>query len=147
MNLPRYEYYASNDQRYFSFYSDGPNGKIKKGVVYSKMSNDPIVYNLAFGDEDPLSQEIKDDVRSNNHDRDIVLATVAITVRDFLTRYDSYYIHIVGSTPSRTRLYQMGIARLIDDVSQDFEILGYVNNNWSDFKLNVNYEAFLVRRK
>lgn len=147
MNLPRYEYFASNDQTYFSFYSDGPKGKIKKIVVYSKMSEDPIVYNLAFGDEDPHTKQINDDIRSNNNDRDMVLATVAITVNEFSERYGNHYIHAVGRDAARTRLYQMSIALLIEEIRQDFEILGYINDGWQNFEPNVNYDAFLVRRK
>jgi hypothetical protein len=147
MNLPRYEYYASSDQQYFSFYSDGPNGQIIKVVVYSKMNDDPEVYNLAFGDEDPVSHQINDDVRSNNNDRDMVLATVAITVNEFSVQHGNHYIHVVGRTPARTRLYQMSIARLIIEIKQDFEVYGYINGNWEDFEPNVNYEAFLVKRK
>lgn len=147
MNLPRYEYYASSDQQYFSFYSDGPNGHIKKVVVYSKMNNDPVVFNLAFGDEDPVTHQINDDTRTNNDDRDLVLATVAITVNEFSERHGNHYIYAVGRTPARTRLYQMSIARLLDEIKQDFEILGFVEDNWRDFERNVNYEAFLVKRK
>ena len=147
MNLPRYEYYASTDQQYFSFYSNGPNGHVKKVVVYSKMNDDPVMYNLAFGDEDPETNQIRDDVRTNNNDRDLVLATVAITVNEFSDRHGNHYIQAVGRTPARTRLYQMSIARLIDEIRQDFEIYGYVNDNWHDFEPNVNYEAFLVKRK
>ncbi len=147
MNLPRYAYYASADQQYFSFYSEGPNGRIKKVVVYSKMSNEPEVYNLAFGDENPDTHQINDDVRSNNNDRDLVLATVAITVNEFSEKHGNHYIYAVGGTPARTRLYQMSISRLIDEIRQDFEILGYKDDNWHEFETNVNYEAFLVRRK
>jgi len=44
MNLDRYSYLPANNFKGYSFYSEGPNGKIKKTVVYSILWNDPLVY-------------------------------------------------------------------------------------------------------
>jgi len=41
----------------------------------------------------------------------------------------------------------MGISNNFDDISQNFEIYGLLNDQWVIFKKNVNYDAFLVKRK
>jgi hypothetical protein len=53
---------------------------------------------------------------------------------------------LLGSTPSRTRLYQIGINRLWQEIRKDFMVWGYKDGDWEDFRSNVNYEAFLVKR-
>lgn len=147
MNLERYPYFAKNDYHEYSFYSDGPKGEIKKTVIYSKIQDEPTIYNLAFGDENPLTGDIDDKAVTNNHDRDIVLATVANTINDFSDRYGNHFIYTAGSTPARTRLYQMGLASLWKELSKDFDVYGYQDESWQQFQKNVNYEAFLVKRK
>jgi hypothetical protein len=147
MNLEHYNYSVSNDFQRYSFYSEGPKGKIKKTVVYSKIQDAPVIYNLAFGDEDPVTRQINDKVITNNEDRDIVLATVANTIHAFIGRYGNHFIFAKGSTPSRTRLYQMSIARLMDEINMDFDVFGIIGDKISRFKTNVNYEAFLIKRK
>nr|WP_255542988.1 hypothetical protein [Pedobacter sp. ASV19] len=41
----------------------------------------------------------------------------------------------------------MGIAGLLDEIKNDFAIYGWKDANWQDFHRNINYEAFLVRKK
>ncbi len=147
MNLEHYEYQNEEDSQEYSFFSNGPRGKIKKLVVFSMVRNEPPMYNLAFGDVDSETGEINDKVNSNNKDRDIVLATVANTINDFSDHHGNHYVFAIGSTPARTRLYQMGIAGLLDEIQNDFELWGYKDGDWHDFQRSVNYEAFLVKRK
>jgi hypothetical protein len=106
MNLPHYEY-LTTDYREYEFYSKGPKGSIKKLVTFVKIQEAPVIYNLAFGDADPVTGLMNDSVISNNEDRDVVLATVANTVNDFCNHYGDHFIYAKGSTPVRTRLYQM----------------------------------------
>ena len=147
MNLPKYAYITDNDFQDYSFFSVGPKGWIKKSVVYKKIRDNPIIYNLASGDEDPDTGEISDTIISNNADSDIVLATVANTIHDFCDRYGNHYIFAMGSTPSPTRLYQMNISRLLDEISRDFEVSGVINGRRYKFQKNVNYDGFLVKRR
>ncbi len=51
MNLEHYPYYTDNFTDYV-FFSTGPKGRIKKVVRFTKIEDDPDVYNLGFGDED-----------------------------------------------------------------------------------------------
>jgi len=147
MNLKRYPYFTTNNFQEYSFYSEGPKGSIKKVVKFMKAQNDPIVYNLGFGDEDPLTGLVNDVVVTDNKDRDIILATVANTINNFCDRHGNHYIYAEGSTAARTRLYQMGISRLWKEISLGFDVYGLKDGSFYDFQLNVNYEAFLVRRK
>lgn len=147
MNLERYSYLTTNNYHNYTFYSEGPRGRIKKTVTYLKIFDDPVAYNLAFGDEDYKTGVINDAVVTDNKDLDLVLATVAATVVEFSERFGNHYIYATGSTLSRTRLYQMGIAKFLDEISKDFEIYGYNNGSWHEFQRNTNYEALLVKRK
>ena len=148
MNLERYPYLVKNDFQDYEFYSEGPNGRIKKAVRFTKITDEePAFYNLGFGDVSEETDVIDDSIVSNNHDRDMVLATVAKTVIDFTSIHGNHYIFATGSTPARTRLYQMGIAGLWDEISLDFEVLGFRSGGWEPFARNVNYDAFLVKRK
>jgi len=147
MNLDRYVYLTNNDFHDYEFYSEGPNGKIKKVVRFTCIrKGNPGVYNLGFGDINSAGL-VDDTAISNNADRDKVLATVASTILDFCNRHGNHYIYASGSTQSRTRLYQMGIARLWGKIQAEFEVYGLLDNEWHEFGRNTNYEAFLVKRK
>ena len=111
------------------------------------MQDDPLVYNLAFGDEDPDTGVVSDLAITDNKDTMIILATVANTINDFCDRYGNHYIFAVGSTAARTRLYQMGISKLLNEISIDFEILGSKDGGLYEFQKNVNYDSFFVKRK
>jgi len=145
MNLDTYSAISTNAHRTYEFLSEGPNGYIKK-VVYFKTIGDNL-YNLAFGDWSEFEQEINDKVRSNNHDRDKVMATVAAAVMEFINHYPKSTIIAKGSTPSRTRLYQMGIYANWSEINQLFVIEGFINNEWHPFEFNKNYHAFMARKK
>ncbi len=148
MNLEHYIYFSNNDFQDYEFYSEGPKGKIKKVVRFTKIpGQEPPAYNLGFGDTSEDTSVIDDSVVTNNEDRDMVLATVANTIIDFTDHYGNYYIYAAGSTPSRTRLYQMGIAGLWEEIGLYFEVYGLKEDNWHQFQRNVNYDAFLVKRK
>jgi hypothetical protein len=147
MNLDRYEYFNSNNYLDYEFYSEGPNGKIKKAIRFIKINDEPIIYNLGFGDVSEDNSVIDDDIVSNNEDKDKVLATIANTIIDFSSHHGNHYIFATGSTSSRTRLYQMSIASLWNEISTNFYVYGLINGSWHEFQRNVNYEAFLVKKK
>jgi hypothetical protein len=81
---------------------------------------------------------------TNNDDRDKVLATVAATVLEFLDHFPDMMVYAQGSTTSRTRLYQMGIAARHEEISSMLNIYGFINGQWEIFQRNYNYGAFLV---
>jgi hypothetical protein len=147
MNLECYSYFSNNNFLDYEFYSDGPKGKVKKVVRFMKVFEDSDIYNLAFGDVTEGNGNVDDSIITNNQDRDMVLATVANTIIDFTNHYGDRYIYAEGSTPARTRLYQMGIANLWEEISIDFEVYGLIDDVWHKFQRNVNYDAFLVKKK
>ncbi|MBX2923803.1 MAG: hypothetical protein KF746_16485 [Chitinophagaceae bacterium] len=53
----------------------------------------------------------------------------------------------MGSSKARARLYRMGISKFLEEVSEDFEVLGERNGDWEIFSSDVEYEGFLARRK
>ena len=145
MNLDHYTLFTTDFQDY-EFYSKGPKGTVKKVVRYRKIEDDPITYNLAFGDE-INGDEISDTVITNNQDRDLVLSSVISTIHTFCDCFGNHFIYAEGSTAGRTRLYQMAISRLWNEINPGFMVWGYRQNAWYEFEVNVNYEAFLAKRK
>lgn len=146
MKLPRYPLASSEQLLTFEFISEGQNGLIHKLVRYQP-TNMQDVYNLAFGDKDHSTGNIDDTVISNNGDSEKVLATVVSTIYAFTDKYPDVWIYATGSTKARTRLYRMGITKFLPEVRADFDILGERNDAWEPFKINFEYEGFLVRRK
>jgi len=145
MNLEKYSVTSDYAHLAYEFLSEGPNGTIKKVILYQEIDHD--VFNLAFGDWNEIEQRIDDEVRSNNNDRDKVLATVASTVIDFIKYYPNAQIFAKGITPGKTRLYQMGINSNWNDISELFEVQGNFKGKWEVFKRNKNYQAFALKAK
>jgi len=130
------------------FYSEGPKGKILKSVQFQHMPEyGRNFFNLAFGDFDKSTDRINDQVVSNNGDHVKVLYTVADIVHDFVNFWPDAIIQIEGSTPSRTRLYQMGMSSFWLEISKEFEILGEIDGDWLPFKKGVSYKRFLIFKK
>jgi hypothetical protein len=145
MKYPKYPVVASHDHLMYLFWSEGPQGKIAKGIIYSKLKSN--LYNLGFGDWNENLQQLDDSTRSNNGDREKVLATVASTTLDFTDKFPDAQIFIEGSTSARTRIYQMGIASNVLEINETFEVKGFRENDWHLFRTGDNYEAFLIKRK
>lgn len=148
MNENKYAFKRLPEAYYYEFYSEGPKGSVKKVVRYRLIEDFPNrVYNLGFGDWDDEKEDVNDKVKTNNADRQKVLATVAETVVDFTERNPSAYVFAQGSTASRTRLYQMGIAAFWHEIGPLFEVIAYFEGEWRSFEKGRNYEAFLIKRK
>ncbi len=147
MNLPKYPVIVSDDLLVYEFFSEGPRGLIKKGVFYTRIGND--LYNLGFGDWIEALRELDDTSRTNNRDRDKVLAlrTVASTAIAFTNRFPTVRIFVEGSTTARTRLYQIGIGHNLEEISEDFDVQGFTGKEWEEFQRGRNYMAFLISRK
>ena len=146
MKLDKYELKSGEQLEVFEFVSIGPNGRINKLVQYAP-TNYKDLYNLGFGDKNSDTGEIDDYVISNNGDSEKVLATVIATLYAFTDKHRSAMVYATGSTKSRTRLYRMGITKYLNEIQQDFEIYGEIEDVWEEFRKDVEYEAFFVRRK
>ena len=145
MKHAKYPIKADTEHFTFEFFSEGPRGSVKKTVIYSQIKDD--FFNLAFGDWNEKLNRLDDSSRTNNGDRDKVLATVAFTALDFTDKFPRAKIFTEGSTPARTRLYQMGIGNNLEEICENFVIQGYKNKKWEHFQRGRNYEAFLIIRK
>lgn len=146
MKLTRYEYSTESLLMHYEFISVGPKGNIKKIVEYSATSIEN-VFNLAFGDYDEASGTIDDKSVTNNGDMLKVLATVASTVYAFTAKYPDAWIYAIGSNDARTRLYRIGIAKNLTEISENFNIYGLKNEVWEKMILGEEYDAFLIKRK
>ena len=144
MNQPTYtvEYVLDKDR--YIFESIGPRGSIFKVVIFSEIETE--TYNLGFGDYDPLTNEIDDKVVSDNGDIIKVIATVVGVALKFLAENPMTYIHIEGSSPLRTQLYNRIINRNYEDLFQTYEIYGFKNEEFEAFQKNTQYESFLIRK-
>lgn len=146
MHLDKYELKSGEQLTVFEFVSIGTNGKIIKLVQYTP-TNYKDLYNLGFGDKNIDTGAIDDNVISNNGDSEKVLATVVATLYAFTDKHPEALVYATGSSKSRTRLYRMGISKYIDEVQKDFEVFGELENDWESFQKDVEYLAFLVKRK
>lgn len=148
MNLDRYEYSTNETFLDFEFCSEGPKGKIKKVIRFSPQNANGITYfHLGFGDMNEETKTIDDQSVTNNQDRAKILATVAATVLEFTNYFPDVMVYAKGSTLARTRLYQMGIASNWHEIHPILHVYGFIDDKWQSFEKNINYEAFLVRRK
>jgi len=146
MKLDKYELKSGEQLEVFEFISIGIKGRITKLVQYSP-TNYKDLYNLGFGDKNAETGEIDDCIISNNGDSDKVLTTVVASLYAFTDKHKGIMVYATGSTRARTRLYRMGITKYFDDAMIDFEIYGQIDGNWEEFRKDVDYEAFLVKRK
>ncbi len=146
MRDKRYQLKFSKEFTVFDFISEGPKGRIPKLIKYTETSIKGI-YNLGFGDKLGESDDFDDEVISNNQDSLRVLATVAATVYTFTDKYPKASVFATGSTIARTRLYRIGISNNLNEIEEDFEILGFLDEEWAKFEKNQNYSAFLLTRK
>lgn len=145
MRLDRYELRAGDNLTAFEFTSEGIKGKITKIIEFTE-TNYENIFNISFGDKDFIGG-MDDMIVSNNRDREKVLATVVATIYDFTNKNPNAWIYATGSTRSRNRLYRMGISKFLEEAKTDFEILGRLNDEWEFFVKDVDYDAFLVKRK
>jgi hypothetical protein len=75
------------------------------------------------------------------------LITVASIIYDFSSIYTGAAVFIQGTTPARTRHYQIGISKFWTQINPIFEVLGLKNEKWEQFRPGENYGTFLGRRK
>jgi hypothetical protein len=148
MKEDKYIFNKLPEEYYYEFFSKGPKGNIKKVVRYRLIETVPHhIYNLGFGDWDDKKGDVNDKVATNNHDKQKVLATVADTVLDFTKYHPDAFVFAQGSTSTRTRLYQMGIAAFWKEIGPLFIVMAFCNREWVPFEKGKNYDAFLIKRK
>ena len=146
MQLPRYELQTGQNLTTFEFVSEGGKGRITKVIQFEPMEVEG-VHNLAFGDRHPITGELDDKAVTDNGDTEKVLATVVAAVDAFAAHHPAAWLYATGSTPARTRLYQMGIHKYFNLMAADFDLLGERNSEWEPYEYGTTYQAVAARRK
>ena len=146
MNLERYDLLADAKATTFAFTSTGPKGFIQKLIQFRQLPASRL-YNLAFGDRIGESARLDDATVSDNGDAEKILATIVHAVYVFTVRYPDAIVYATGSTPARTRLYQMGLAKHLEAAQKDFDIWGEHEEVFEVFQKDRAYTAFIAARK
>jgi hypothetical protein len=146
MKIEKYALKAESSLTVFEFISEGPKGVIRKMIQFQG-TNEPNLYNLAFGDKDPITGLIDDLAVSDNGDTEKVLATVVSALYAFFDKHPDAFVYAIGSTSARTRLYRMGITRFYTDMIQDFDLYGQIGDDFYEFEIGKDYKGFLAQRK
>jgi hypothetical protein len=145
MNYKPYTLLANKENTRFQFQSIGKRGIFEKVILFNQISDD--IYNLALLDYNPNSQQYDHLSVTDNGDMPEILTTVVKAITEFLNEYQGKEIYFEGSTPSRTRLYQIAINKIYILDYQDLIIKGLKNEEWYQFEPNVNFEGFLIKKK
>lgn len=144
MTHPFYQFTSSIEALRHEFISVGQR-VIRKVIIYQELPF-PNAYNLAIGDIDE-QDKIDFEVTSDNGDRDTILATVIQTLITFFEIHPQASVFITGSTTSRTRLYQVVIARELGEIQKRFDVLGVTENKTESFSQGKFYLAFVISLK
>lgn len=81
---------------------------------------------------------------SGKANAEFVLSTVAKAIAFFLSDRPEAEVLIEGSTFARTRLYQIAIARELQDLGNYFDIYGVTNEGLEIFQQGRVYGSFTV---
>lgn len=146
MNLPKYKLEVDTSFTFFEFVSEGRKGAIQKSIQFQPTEESDL-YNLAFGDRDFLTSSFNDLAVSDNGDMEKVLATVVSAIFIFCANNPNASIFATGSTPSRTRLYRMGITKYYEEIVHWFDLYGQIGDDFYPFEKHTEYIGFLVKRK
>ncbi|TDE08660.1 DUF6934 family protein [Dyadobacter psychrotolerans] len=154
VGLEEYKYYLNYVDVLDSckFYSSGKSGDFELRMLITREKGGLSIkdLNLGFGVWNEETKDIDDGIETKNGDMQQILATVANRALEFLARYPEAEIFAKGSTASRTRLYQMEIAKIIDEVPEGLRIEGLISQGsigFVDFRKGINFDAFLLSAK
>lgn len=147
MNQPHYEVRAASDRLQFEFISEGPRGRIVKRIEYTYIESLDF-WNLGFGDYNPDTDQIDDQMVSDNGDGRKVLATVAFSIQEFMIPRPDATVFFTGSTDQRTQVYGWALSKYWSDISVDFRVEGITEaGDVVPFVARRHYLGFLIRRK
>lgn len=146
MKVEKYHLKSDETLTYFEFISVGTKGAVRKMIEFQATTT-PGLYNLAFGDKDPVTGELNDLAVTNNGDTEKVLGTVVAALYAFFDKNPEAFVYATGSTPARTRLYRMGISKFYNEIQNDFYLFGQIGEKLYVFELGKEYDGFLARRK
>ncbi len=145
MKKEAYEYKKIEDLTLYEFFSIGPKGRIQQMIQLGMVQKVPLIFNLELG---PILSDNKIDTLSvtNNKDTKKILQSVTESILEFLNGRQEALVLIQGSTPARTRLFQMWIRGIHDQYREDISIEGWFRNRWYEFQKDMQFEAFLIKK-
>jgi hypothetical protein len=146
MEQPSYPFKKYNRELLFEFESVSDTKTIRKIIAYELVDEKEKIFNLSLVDKNEEGT-VSDMVVSNNNDMEKVLSTVIQTLPAFFTEFQGSKIFFSGSTPARTRLYRIVIAKYYHEFERDYSIFGFLNQEAERFEKGKNYEAFLIVKK
>ena len=146
MEQPSYPFRKFKRELLFEFESVSDTKTIKKVIAYELVNESQMIFNLSLVDKDE-NGSVSDMVVSNNRDMEKVLATVIQTLPIFFAEFEGSRIYFSGSTPVRTRLYRIVIAKFYQYFEREYSIFGFVSQVAEPFEQGRNYEAFLISKK
>ncbi len=146
MEQPSYPFKKYKRELLFEFESVSEIKTIRKVIAYELIDDKQKVFNLSLVDKND-DGKISDMVVSNNNDMEMVLATVIQTLPIFFSEFEGSKIFFSGSTPSRTRLYRIIIAKFQKEFEREYSIFGFINQIAEPFQQGNKYEAFLISKK
>lgn len=146
MNQPFYPFTVLDEAMRYEFVSYGKQ-TIHKTVIYFA-TDIPNLYSLTLAN---IRSDHSLDVYSvsDNGDMPMILSTVFQTIEHFLHHHPDSTIGFKGSSESRTRLYQVAIARELDEALERFNIWGIrtADNQPEPFRRNIPYQSFFIAFK
>jgi hypothetical protein len=144
MTQPFYQFTSSREALRYEFESIGD--RIIPKVVLFNITDLPGIYSLTLANL--LADGSLDDTTvSDNGDMEKILATVFQCMSAFLNDHPTSIVAFSGSSEARTRLYQIAIARELEDVSNRFNIWGLTQDAIEPFQRNKAYDGFMISLK
>jgi hypothetical protein len=138
-----YNYVTLPKKPLYLFLSEGQQGKILKGIVFTPIGKN--LWNLAFGDV--IDNDINDSVISNNHDFIKLFGTIAKVTYAFSEQFPSRQIYIEPVDEKRKKLYNHIFRRHYEDIALVFHIKGIYQGVEEDYSPEKFYDIFRLKRK
>ncbi len=129
----------------YSFFSEGPKGRIEKLVRYDQMGK--YLFNLSFGDRIEGTDDIDVKVVTNNQDGYKVIATVISTLEIFFEQFPLAKVFIMGSTPSRIKTYRRMVKTQGEKYKDKYEFFGGKGELYEPFQEGVDYNFILIKKR
>ncbi len=158
------------ERRLRYFFASIGTATIVKAIEYAPIQEvqGKVVYNLGFGDYDEETDDIVDDINSNNGDVYIVFNTVLNTIPDFFTQHPNDIVYVSGSDSNdgfaekcritcrkrtkcvkdcakidrRINTYRYYVDKNFDELSESYTILGRNRQTGTEFVPYLPYDDY-----
>ena len=101
------------------------------------------VYNFGFGDVNDDGQ-IDDLAVTDNKDTYAVFATLIQILFDFFKTHENKYVYFIGSTQSRTRMYQIILSKERTNWEGRLIVYGLLDGDTLPFEIDCRFDAFII---